>query len=201
MQRVAKNRRLGRLPTVLGVVLPCLLLFACGSTTPTSRFYVLSPTGQPPAGVVGRSVIVGVEPVRLPAAVDRSQMLTYVSTNQRQLAELDRWAEPLGENMTRVIGQNLEARLGPASVYSLPSRFAPPLDYVVSIEVLEFDAVFGGACSLRARIHLVDGQGRWVASRLVHAVASGSSDGAAGVAEAMSSNLDTLCDTIVELLP
>jgi uncharacterized lipoprotein YmbA len=181
----------------LGVMI--LLLTACG-TTPASRFYVLIPTLEAETTATSPSMTLGLQPVKLPASVDRSQMVSSISSHQRQLSELDRWAEPLHENVTRVIGQNLEARLGPASVYPLPHRAAPEFQSVVSIEILEFDAVVDGQCSIVARFHIVDGSGLWKTSQLVHAASSGRSGGAAGVAEAMSANLASLCDAIVDRL-
>ena len=171
-------------------------LAGCGST-PASNFYVLSPRVDPE--VEGRAEAlfkVGLAPILLPSVVDRSQMIFSVSTNERQVSEFTRWASPLSDNITRVIEQNLESSLGQASVYRQPARFSPPLDYLVSLEILEFDSKIDSACSLRARFHIADRNSQWITSETISASSSSKTEGPAGVAEAMSTNIATLSAAI-----
>ncbi len=202
MQRDAQSHPLRFLTVALCALAPSLILPACGST-PNSRFYVLTPADRSPSGDTP-TMKVGVQRVILPASVDRSQMLMSLSANQRSISELDRWAGSLGEDMKRVIGQNLEARLGATSVYQYPTLFAlPTLDYIVIIEVLELQATPDGNCRLIAKFHVTDGSNHWITSRHVDintADTEGRSEGAAGVAESLSTSLDDLSGMIAATL-
>ena len=187
-------------PIALTLIASSFLLASCGST-PASSFYVLSPIVD--LGVEGRAEVifkVGLAPIALPAEVDRSQMVFSVSTNERRVSEFTRWASPLSDNITQVIERNLETTLRQASIYRQPARYLPPLDYVVSIEILEFDSKIESECSLLARFHIADRNSQWIASESVSASSTSKTEGPAGVAEAMSKNLASLSTAIAESL-
>ena len=176
---------------LVATLLACLT--ACGSTAP-SRFYVLTPAAAVDDGAAS-DLVVGVELIGLPGSVDRPQMVSAVDPNERTLSEFDRWAEDLGTNMARVVRQNLEQALG-APVYEVPSRWMPPADYKVGLEIVAFDGTPEGACVLEARWHLADGSGNWVATHHARFESSAEGDGYGGVAEAMSANLSELSDAM-----
>ncbi|GJM23329.1 MAG: hypothetical protein DHS20C15_32440 [Planctomycetota bacterium] len=183
----------------LALACAALLVAACGSTAP-SRFYVLTPTAGSELGASSALGAVALAPVVLPRSVDRSQIVTRRASNEVSLAEFARWAEPLEENVARVIEQNLEARLGESSVFDSDSRWGPDAAFIVAVVVQEFDAVIDGACTLVARLHVSDGAGTWLATRSVRAQNTSSESGAAGVAQAMSANLHELSERIVATL-
>src|SRR5262245_66066254 len=98
---------------VMILVASLLGLGACASTP--SRFYILnaltaSDTMAATAGEQGP--VIGVGPIMLPKYLDRPQIVTRASRNQLTLGEFDRWAEPLQDNVTSVLAENL-ARLIP----------------------------------------------------------------------------------------
>ena len=168
-------------------------LTACGSTAP-SRFYVLTPAAPVDDGAAS-DLVVGVELLGLPGSVDRPQMVSAVGPNERMLSEFDRWAEDLGTNVARVVRQNLEQALG-SPVYEAPSRWMPPADFKVGLEIVAFDGMPEGLCVLEARWHLVRGSGNWIATHHARFESGAEGDGFAGVAAAMSRNLSDLSDAI-----
>jgi len=175
-------------------------LASCGSTPPSS-FYVLSPFAA--SGAEGRAEAefrVGLAPITLPTEVDRSQMVFSVSANERQVSEFTRWASPLADNISRVVEQNLETALGQGTVYRQPARYSPPLDYLLSLEILEFDSNIESECSLLARFHIANRNSEWISSESVAASSPSKTEGPAGVAEAMSTNLATLSAAISKSL-
>jgi uncharacterized protein len=90
------------------LVASLLGLGACASTP--SRFYVLNtlPASETvPATAAERGPVIGVGPITLPKYLDRPQIVTRASRNQLALGEFDRWAEPLQDNVLRVLAQNL----------------------------------------------------------------------------------------------
>jgi len=146
-----------RIISLIRTVAPGLLLMtfmACASNAP-SRFYVLSSLtgtgGEPEMASDKRRVTIGVESVELPAYLDRQQIVTRVNANELHLAGFDEWAEPLGDNFTRVLMENLSILLSPDSFIILAARGPEPTDYRVQVEVTRFDGRLGGDVSLLTR--------------------------------------------------
>ncbi len=79
-----------------------------------SRFYTLSPRSPaaiaPAARDAGPSVVVG--PVTFPAYLDRNEVAVRVSPSELKYATAERWAEPLVQNFTRILVENLSSALG-----------------------------------------------------------------------------------------
>ena len=115
----------------------------CFGTTPASRFYVLSPMAAPDKKLPVDE-LVGVFPVRLPEYLDHPQIITRVSPNELRKSEFDRWAEPLKENFTRVLVENLLSLLGSDKVLSMPRTIDIPITRSVFVEVFQFDGNSAG---------------------------------------------------------
>jgi uncharacterized lipoprotein YmbA len=81
------------------------------TTTPPARFYVLSalPGGEAasPVAAAERGLAIGIGPVTFPKYLDRPQIVTSTSPYALNMAEFDRWAEPLESNFVRVLAENL----------------------------------------------------------------------------------------------
>ena len=151
------DETMSRIISLIRAVAPGLLLLtfmACASNAP-SRFYVLSSltgTGEEPAMASDRRrVTIGVESVELPAYLDRKQIVTRLSANELHLAGFDEWAEPLEDNFTRVLMENLSVLLPADSFIILHARGPEPADYQVQVEVIRFDGSLAGHASLLAR--------------------------------------------------
>jgi uncharacterized protein len=154
---------------VVSWVASLLGLGACASTP--SHFYVLntlSASETMPATVAAQSPVIGVGPITLPKYLDRPQIVTRVGRHQLALAEFDRWAEPLQDNVLRVLAENL-ARLVPTDHILLhPWPRSATVDYQVSMEVRQFDGWLGGESTLLARWSILDGAERELLNRMVH---------------------------------
>jgi uncharacterized lipoprotein YmbA len=154
---------------VVSWVASLLGLGACVSTP--SRFYILntlpaSETVQAPAAE--RGPVIGVGPITLPKYLDRPQIVTRASRNQLALGEFDRWAEPLQDNVARVLAENLVRLIPTDQVLLHPWPRSATLDYQVSMEVLHFDGWLGGESMLLARWSILDGAERELFNRMVH---------------------------------
>ena len=148
---------MSRIISLIRAVAPGLLLMtfmACASNAP-SRFYVLSPlTGTdrgPEMASDKRQVAIAIGPVELPAYLDRQQIVTRVSSNELHLAGFDEWAEPLDDNFTRVLIENLSVLLSKDLFTIFPFRDSESIDYQVEVEVIRFDGRLGGDASLITR--------------------------------------------------
>jgi uncharacterized lipoprotein YmbA len=136
------------------LVLTAALVAGCGSS-PKSRFYTLSANGaaSPPAAAAGAAspaaaaaYSVSVGPVSVPEIVDRPQFVLNVGTNQVEIAEQARWAEPLKAAIPRVIAANLAHALGDARV----TAFSADADYRVLVDIQRFESVRSNAVSIEA---------------------------------------------------
>lgn len=133
-----------------------LVLSGCvGGSTPPSRFYLLEPVAVvAPAETAGNASalpIIVMDPVRIPRYVDRAQIVTATAKNAYQLNELNRWAEALDQNLTRVLSQNL-ASLVPAQVLSgKAGNRTQPESLRLTLTILEFHVNPQGLAGLTAQ--------------------------------------------------
>jgi uncharacterized lipoprotein YmbA len=84
-------------------------------------------------------MFLGIGPIRFPAYLDREQIVTRTAQNRLDISENDRWAEPLEENFTRVLSQNLGMLLGGARIIRYPWQTSQSPRCRIEIEVLRFE--------------------------------------------------------------
>ncbi len=132
---------------------------ACEKTEP-SRFYLLSPIAAPAPGggssPAHPDLALAIGPIQLPKHLDRAQIVTLSSPNRIELAEFDRWAEPLSENFIRVLAENLSILLGTQRILVHPSSRTFRFDYQVVIDVSQFEVARSGMINLSARWRILD---------------------------------------------
>ena len=131
-----------------------MYLAGCASSAP-SRFYVLSPLVSSKAESQALKdegcITIGIGPVELPAYLDRPQIVNRVNENELNLAEFDKWAEPLKDNFSRVLVENLSTLLYADAISIFPWKGSTPIDYRVEVTVIRMDGKIGGNASLVAR--------------------------------------------------
>jgi uncharacterized lipoprotein YmbA len=90
-----------------------LLLGSCASTPP--RFYTLVPeSGRNPSGAVAAGYRLEVDPVRIPAQVDRLELVTRLPDGGIAIADGDRWIAPVADELQSALSVELLHRLGGA---------------------------------------------------------------------------------------
>lgn len=138
-----------------------LLLAGCASS-PSARFYTLTPLRQkdakPSSLETASSVSVRIAPVEIPDYLDRPQIATRGGSNELRLAEFDRWAGSLSENIAAVLAENLSTLLGSDRVSVYPRMGAEKADYSVVMRVLRLDCVPGDRVLLKAQWTIFTGQ-------------------------------------------
>lgn len=145
-------RSLRQWVSVAGVVGLLTSLAACAASQDT-RFYVLTPlapteraTGAPAA----QAPVIGLRPVGLPEHLDRPQIVTRVGENRLQLAEFDRWAASLRDNIARVLAEDLTLLVPAERVLLFPWVREGSVDLEVAVSVIRLEGALGGSCSLAA---------------------------------------------------
>jgi uncharacterized lipoprotein YmbA len=148
-----RARTVGLLSLALsGWILTCA---GCAGGSATTRFYLLTPLtnadGSDRGATAKTSLAVGVRRVTLPDYLDQPQIVTRVGPNQLALAEFDRWASPLANQFTRVLGEDLRGTIPSDRVVVFPWPQTDQLDYEVMVDVAQFEGRLAGDCSLVAR--------------------------------------------------
>ncbi|MCF8142656.1 MAG: PqiC family protein [Deltaproteobacteria bacterium] len=145
--------------TVTVIALLLMALTACASSAP-ARFYILTPlenAGQEAQGTTSKPrASIGIGPVAFPAYLDRQQIVTRVGGNELHLAGFDEWAEPLKDNFTRVLVENLSYLLPADSFTIFPFRGPETMDWQVAVEVIRLDGALNADVSLLARWTVYD---------------------------------------------
>lgn len=186
------------------VLLGCALLLAgCARTAPVSYYQLsaLEVTRPSPATAEAGKMVLGIGPVRLAEYLDRPQMVTRMTANRLQLAASHRWAEPLSENIPRVLGENLSALLGTDSILLHPWPASRTTDYQLLVEVLHFENESDGAARLVVRWSVKGKDGEIVLPerRSSHLVPATSQD-QEGLVGALNGALGSFCREIAQAL-
>jgi uncharacterized lipoprotein YmbA len=154
----------------LGVPLFFFLLSGCslGRQPPLTRLYVL--TTMPQSERTAQAVLmssdsIGVGPVTLPPYTDRRQIVTGNTNPELGRAAFEEWAEPLDENFTRVLAENLSFLLATDQVMVFPWQGPIPITYQVIVEVTQFLGEPNGQVSLETRWSVIGENGKEVLVR------------------------------------
>ncbi|MGF1613525.1 MAG: membrane integrity-associated transporter subunit PqiC [Gammaproteobacteria bacterium] len=151
-----------RFGVVIG--LSMMLVMACARTEP-ARFYLLyplaglesefAPLAARPSIDVGTAAI-GIDTIKLAAYLDRPEIATRQGLYRVQFAEFDRWAEPLADNIARVLAENLAVVLRSQAIHLFPWAPGARLQYRLSVDVVRFDSEPGEGALLRVHWTLRD---------------------------------------------
>ena len=131
------------------IAISCALAaLAAGCASPAPQFYALSAAPGPSASLSDLSV--AVDPVTVPATVDRPQMVVSTGPNQVRVDEFNLCVAPMQNSIARVVAENLVAMLGTPRVTQSPQTLSAGVDYRAVIEVQRFDSARGEAATLDA---------------------------------------------------
>ncbi|MEP4147575.1 MAG: PqiC family protein [Halioglobus sp.] len=117
-------------------LLTALLLCACG-TTPPSSHYRLTALPTLPTNANGPSL--GVGPVNIPEYLNRDGMVRSDGGNSITIAGNERWAEPLGDGVTRVVILNLAGLLNTQDIRRFPWHPDRAPEIGIKLNVLTLD--------------------------------------------------------------
>ncbi|WP_430475317.1 PqiC family protein [Thalassospira lucentensis] len=137
------------------LVLLAPLLVACAAQSVPDRYYLLSPTVQQVSEPSIQAPVIGIGPVTIPSHLDRSTIVSRSSTNRVEVNSGYRWAEPLDENINRVLMDNM-GRTGKASrLEAFPWTSRDGVDWQVVLDIDRFERQPDGNVILTARWKLI----------------------------------------------
>jgi uncharacterized lipoprotein YmbA len=149
---------MGRL--ILGVLV--VLLLGCASSPPT-QFFVLSsrPDFEKTEKREGeRCFAIGIGPVKIHEYLNQPEIVTRIAQNELRLDEFAKWAEPLEDNISQVLAENLSSLLCIRRIAIFPWKGGTPIDYRVDVDVIQMDGILGESASLDVNWSISDGTDR-----------------------------------------
>ncbi|HEX7629323.1 MAG TPA: PqiC family protein, partial [Candidatus Methylomirabilis sp.] len=151
---------------LVGLAATLVWLGGClGGTSASPTYYTLTSVEAPAPDSSQAGLALGVGPVRLPAYLDRPQLVTRTGRDALNLAEFDLWAEPLKAGVPRVLGNNLAALLGTNRVTAFPWGRSHAVQYQIAVDVTRFEGAAGGDVVLGARWRILGHDGAELAAK------------------------------------
>ena len=140
-------------------VLSVAVASCVGSSRP-SRFYTLAPVDvRPAASGTGARATLAVGPVAIPDYLDRHPIVTRKGANELVVADFDRWAGSLQDEITRslvaILADRLSSRNIAVSGWSSASLVPTATGYRAAVTFSRFDGVLGDTVVLSGRWELL----------------------------------------------
>ena len=183
------------------IALACALAAACSPLAPQpdrSKFFILSPltdASVPVSTSAGAATIspltVGIGPIDFPDYLRRLEVVTQTSTNEVDLSDEKRWAEPLDKNFARVLSENISKLLNTQQIEKYPWPVRTHIDYQIEVDVQRFETTSDGKSQMIARWIIKDGAGKDLYASETTA-STPVSAGETGASSALSNDLATL---------
>lgn len=191
---------------IAALTLAGLTVFSWGCVTlkrtPPARFFVLRSL-VPPAPAASEAPtpegFLAVLPVRIPGALDRSQLVSWTTATEVRLDEFARWAEPLGEGVTRTLAEDLAALRLRDRVLRVPWPASVSLRCRVATELRVFGVQPNGEVRLEADYALLAPKEEHVLARGSFSSSRAMAAGAGGRAGSPDASVDAMSQLLAEL--
>jgi uncharacterized lipoprotein YmbA len=148
----------------VAIIFLSLALAGClGGQSPPTSFYMLSPLSPSQAAtspaIEEVSILIGLERVVVPEYLNRNEIVVNLDNTVYQLADFDQWAEPMTDNLTRVLAENLTNLLHDHDIdVFLATESSIPLDYRLEVDVLRLDGNLGDQVTLVVQWALLEAE-------------------------------------------
>jgi uncharacterized lipoprotein YmbA len=102
---------------------------------------------------------IGLATVVVPEYLNRNEIVVNLDNTVYRLAEFNQWAEPLNDNLTRVLAENLTNLLRNDLIdVFLVSDSSIPSDYRLEVDVIRLDGNLGDQVTLVAQWALLEAE-------------------------------------------
>lgn len=130
--------------TSLGLllILCCAACIQLGGTPQQQTFYLLSPQAETTDdNPLALNLHIG--QINFPPYLDRPQIVTRTTSDTLQIANEDRWAEPLQDNLARVLKEDLIRKMNGLNISSYPWEPITEQGLILNLTVNQFDGTLG----------------------------------------------------------
>jgi uncharacterized lipoprotein YmbA len=138
--------------------------------------------------------------VTLPVLVDRGEMV-LMNGDDVHILEHERWASPLSDQVTTVLGQDIEARREDVIVAARRVDQSGVLNASISVDVVQLYLQQGSGVRLEARWRLQDGRDGKVSQGRETFTAPAADGGVPSMVRSVDACLGSLADRLVADLP
>jgi uncharacterized protein len=170
---------------------------ACSSANPA--LYTLAPVPGPEQHSAVHSV--ELRRIGLAGYLDRAEIVRSTAQYRLDLANNERWGEPLGSMLDRVFTENFVQRLPGTAVFTESGAISTRPDRIVEIDVQRFDADASGVVVLLAQVAIRREDARAAATaETVRLTSTQASPATRDLVAAMSAALGKLADMVASRL-
>ena len=144
---------------LLALTIGLALVTACGSSPPT-RYYQLEERLSQTDNSSSSTLSVRVGPLYIARYLQQPNIVTRQDDYQVEVAEFDRWVEPLEQSIGRILTTNLSDTLSSNWVheFGVGNDAIERFDYQVLVTITRFDADANDTATLTAQWNLVTPQ-------------------------------------------
>jgi len=170
-----------------------------GCTSAEPAYFTLAPV--PGTAAPGGPKLVELQRPGLAGYLDRPGIVRADSAYQLRVAGMERWGEPLGDLIARILSEDLNQRLPGSSVFTTAGSISAQPDARVELDVQRFDADASGEVVLLAQVAVSRGRNRaGAATRTVRQTTRPAGPATRDLVAAMSTVLGGLADTVAGML-
>ena len=172
---------------------------AAACTSPEPGYFTLA--AVPGAPRRGGPAQVELRRPGLAGYLDRPEIVRSSSPYSLRVTGSERWGEPLGDLIARILAEDLAARLPGSSVFTSAGSITAEADATVEMDIQRFDADPSGQVVLLAQVAVSRGRTRAsAATRVVRLAVQPAGPGTASLVAAMSAALGQLADALAAML-
>ncbi len=133
--------RVHYLQNIIILSLLMFLLSACsiGGKSDPSHFYILDSQIEHISDKKLVDLRMGVGPIIIPGYINRPQIVTKTESAELQLAEFERWAEPIDEMFTRTLTENIKRLTESHYIYSYPWSSNLEFTHRIYAKIIKFE--------------------------------------------------------------
>lgn len=178
-------------------VLLLMTLVGC-SRSPEPSLYTLA--ALPGQARPGGPATVELRRPGLAGYLDRPEIVRAAGPYRVGVSGTERWAEPFGDMLGRVLAENLTYRMPGSAIFTEAGGLSASGDAVVELDVQRFDADASGLVTLLAQLAVRHNGSRRPAPQTVRLTVPAASPATSDTVMAMSQALGRLADTTSGLL-
>ncbi len=133
------------------MLLLCTSCIHIGSDPQPMHYYLLDSITETKDRYSGKALDIDLELSFFPDYLDRPQVVTRSRKNAVRIADNERWAEPLRDNLMQVLRENLILLMPEASVTVSPWEISDPASVRVKLMINKFSGDIGGFTDVDVR--------------------------------------------------